>query len=120
MAICWFCHWGWPKPIADIFDRAEQELGSDYCLVSGPSHIVWEDENFEDDHIDYCLGLVDERRDSLLLDGWTEQELEIVKMSLRELKGVPAHLRTEPEGYEDDDEHPEKYPPPEGLEMVKR
>jgi len=22
MGICWYCHWGWAKPVADIYDEA--------------------------------------------------------------------------------------------------
>ena len=45
---CWWCHWGWPKPIADIYDDCVERLGGDEGpLLWGPAHVVWADENWE-------------------------------------------------------------------------
>lgn len=29
MGICWYCYWGWPKPVADIFLAAKAALNGD-------------------------------------------------------------------------------------------
>jgi hypothetical protein len=48
MGICWFCYWGWPKPVADIYLKALAKLdGYDSPLHFGPAHIIWDDENFD-------------------------------------------------------------------------
>lgn len=111
MGICWFCHWGWPKPIADIYIRALHDLGGDdRPLHFGPAHVVWEDENF--DSAEWCLENFEE-----YAGGFSEKDLVVVRRSLEELTRLPLSIRREPEGY--DDEHPEMFPPPEGLAMVK-
>ena len=46
MGLCYYCHWGWPKPIADIYDKYLEIAGSS-AMHFGPAHVVWEDENFE-------------------------------------------------------------------------
>lgn len=122
MGICYWCHWGWPKPISDIFKKAEADIdalegpgnGSDR-LEYGPSHIVWSDENWEDSHIDHCL----EKCGMGEYLEWPLKIIDIVARSLRELKKLPLALRTTPDAYEDDDDNPQLYPPPAGQEMVK-
>lgn len=48
MSICWYCHWGWAKPVADIYEKAVDLLDGDSSpLEFGPAHVVWSDENFE-------------------------------------------------------------------------
>lgn len=113
MSICWYCYWGWPKIIADIYDHALSELDN-YSdpLHFGPAHIVWEDENF--DQAEWCLENFDKYK-----GGFTEKELTIVKQSLEELSKVPINLRDiVPDDY--DLEYPENFPPPKDVKMVKR
>lgn len=111
MGICWYCHWGWPKPVADIFLRAKAALGDDYWLDFGPGHIVWSDENF--DSANWCLEHFDEYS-----DGMDEHSKSVVRKSLEELKALAPELYdVEPEDY--DDENPQNYPPPAGAEMVR-
>jgi len=115
MGVCWYCYWGWPKPVADIYLKAVDKLdGDDSPLKFGPSHIVWEDENFEDHNIKYCLNHVDDSD----RERFTEYDLLIVRKSLLELLALPEAIRcVEPENY--DDEHPSLYPPADGTVMVK-
>lgn len=110
MGICWYCHWGWSKPVADIYLAALEKLGGDCTPLNfGPAHIVWEDENW--DSVDWSLENFDKYGGR-----FTSDELAVVRWSLEELKKIPLQEREiEPEDY--DDEHPEKYPPT--IETVK-
>ena len=113
MGICWYCYWGWAKPVAEIYKEALRKL-NDYesPLHYSASHIVWEDDNFGDHSITWCLEHFEEYKGD-----YTEQELEIVKWSLNELLKIPEDVRCpEPEDY--DDEHPELYPPKTEMEKV--
>jgi len=112
MGICWYCHWGWPKAIKDIYEKALEKLdGNDSPLHYGPAHIVWEDENF--DSAQWCLDNFDEYADDL-----SEEEKVVVRWSLEQLLLVPAHIiNSQPEDY--DDEHPENFPPPKDIEWEK-
>jgi hypothetical protein len=109
MGVCWFCHWGWAPEVARIYNNALKKLeaiGSDWMPLNFYiSHIVWEDENFEDSSIDFCLKTIEEKDHEC-----TQEVAEIVKESLLLLKKVPIEYREEPEDY--DDENPENYPPP--------
>ncbi len=112
MGICWYCYWGWSKPVAAIYKKALDALcGWEGPLHFGPSHLVWEDENFGS--AEWCLAHFDEyKRD------YTVAELTIVKQSLEDLAKLPLDIRcVEPEDYEG--EHPELFPPPIDIEMVK-
>ncbi len=110
--ICWYCHWGWPKAVADIYLKALADLdGCDTPLLYGPAHIVWGDENF--DSAEWCLEHFDDDTGDYTVD-----EMTIVRQSLLELKKLPEEvIDIEPDDY--DGEHPERYPPPSGIEMVK-
>ena len=98
--------------MADIYKKALTDLdGDESPLHYGPSHVVWADENFHS--AEWCLKNFDKYENDL-----TDVELTIVKRSLEELAELPMDVRcVEPEDY--DDEHPELYPPPIGIEMVK-
>lgn len=132
MGTCWWCHWGWPREIAEIYLRAEKDideailntateandwhtveepLSGEYALEYGPAHVVWSDENW--DLAESCLKDCD---DPLHAD-WFPPALEIVKRSLRELAALPEELKRTPKGY--DGEHPENYPPPPEWEMAR-
>jgi hypothetical protein len=112
MGICWYCYWGWPKKVYDIYAKAVDDLDCNTSsLHFGPSHIVWDDENF--DSAEWCLEHFNEYK-----NGYSNEELEIVKHSLEELAKLPLKERcVEPEDY--DDEHPELYPPPKDMVMIK-
>jgi hypothetical protein len=109
MPICWSCYWGWPRPVADIYKKAVKDLGGDSSpLHFGPSHIVWEDENF--DSAVWCL----ENFETYKGD-YTDGELAIVKRSLEELAVLPEAIRDiVPEGYDGKD--PALYPPSVEME----
>lgn len=112
MGICWYCHWGWAKPVADIYTAAVEKLGGDSDpLHFGPSHIVWDDENFHS--AEWCL-----EHFSDTASVYTDEALAVVRWSLEELAKLPLPVRcVEPEDY--DDEHPEQFPPSAGVEMVE-
>jgi hypothetical protein len=115
MSICWFCHWGWARRVVDIYKAAVEKLNdSSDALHWGPSHIVWEDENFDDDDIDFSLKACDEWTD---FDRFSKKEIEAVRESLLALKQVPIQFREPPKSY--DGEHPEKFPPPEYYEATE-
>jgi len=104
MGICWYCYWGWPKAIKDIYDKAIEKLdGDENPLHFGPSHIVWEDENF--DSAQWCLDNFDKHSDNL-----SDEDKAVVRWSLEQLLLPDNVINSEPEDY--DDEHPENYPPP--------
>jgi hypothetical protein len=108
MGICWYCHWGWPKAIRDIYDQALAKLdGCDSALNYGPAHIVWDDENF--DSAQWCLDNFDMYSKDL-----SEEEKRVVRWSLEQLLLLPKNvIDAQPEDY--DDEHPENYPPPKEI-----
>ncbi len=112
--ICWYCHWGWPKLVAEIYQRALKALdGQDSPLNYGPGHVVWADENFE--LAEVCLKEFENYSHQL---DYSEHELLIARQSLEELSKLPLSVKcVEPEDY--DGEHPELFPPAKGIEMVK-
>lgn len=112
MGICWYCHWGWPKKVMDIYQDALKKLdGDESPLHYGPSHIVWADENF--DSAEWCLEHFEDNESR-----FSEEDLKIVRESLGKLAKMPLKERcVEPEDY--DDENPSLYPPPEGVEMTR-
>ena len=113
--ICWYCHWGWPAQVIAIYDRGMDSVGES-AMHYGPAHIVWEDENFEQDHVESCLQHIE---DKSWTNDLTPAEIAGVKQSLEELLALPKHIReAQPEEY--DWEHPEKYPPALDLLMVHR
>ena len=112
MSICWYCYWGWAKPVYDIYQQAVEKLGGDNSpLVFGPSHIVWEDENW--DQVDWCLDHFNEFKND-----FSEEDLTVVRWSLEELAKLPLSQRDiEPEDY--DGENPDQYPPALGVITVR-
>jgi hypothetical protein len=115
---CWWCYWGWPEQISKIYDEAREKLyGDTIPLKFGPSHIVWEDENF--DSAEWCL-----ENFSTHAGNNTNAELEVIRWSLEELVKVPMRIRTLNAAYEaacdrGGDVAPEQFPPPEDVVMVK-
>lgn len=112
MGICWYCYWGWPKPVADIYLKALARLdGYESPLHFGPAHIVWDDENFGS--AQRCLDNFEKYTGYFM-----KEEMDIVRESLVELAALPESVYdVEPDDY--DDEHPELYPPAKGIVMVK-
>lgn len=122
MGICWYCHWGWSAPVAAIYERAGRDLrelaieaeerGFEpvdpfSAMHFGPAHIVWEDENFGRDSVQWCLDEFEHYRGEACE---RDDVAAIVRRSLEELLALPDHvLAPEPEDY--DDEHPERFPP---------
>lgn len=118
MASCWYCHWGWPKPVHDIYVKYRALLGDDYeALEEGPAHIVWGDENFEDFAIYHCLSLCKNPSRSQHF-GYSGAVLPLVTASLEELLTIPEEQRCiVPEGYDGVD--PSQFPPPKGVEVAR-
>lgn len=115
MGACYWCHWGWPKPIRDIYDDCVEKLGGDWELEWGPGHVVWGDENWDSRSIQWCLGHLDkyEGRD-------TGDNLTIVRESLERLLAVPDEFKAEPDGYDGDKHDPADFPPPKHWECDHR
>lgn len=112
--MCWYCYWGWSKPVADIYQKALEKL-DELQMQFGPGHIVWGDENFDDDSISFCLKLI---KDGYTNEFYTKEDIEIVRKSLEQLAAVPLSIRCpEPEDY--DDQNLQNFPPLPGIEMVK-
>ena len=94
MVSSWFCFWGWPRPVADIYVRAVRKLNGDsYALRYGPSKMVWEGGHFSQAKL--CLECWDVRS----WGGLTESELEVVRTSLEELTQVDPDLLVPPKDY---------------------
>ena len=115
--MCWYCYYGWPKPIADIYDKY-LPLAGHSVMHYGPAHIVWEDENFAREHVQWCLDHFEEYRHP---DG-TDTEHEALRSSLREMLALPDSVLEAGEAYmsADGDARIEDYPPPTGMEMIRR
>lgn len=112
MGICWYCHWGWAKSVAEIYIKAVEKLNGDSSsLHYGPAHLVWADENW--DRVDWCLDHFEENKGDN-----TNDELAIIKWSLEELAKIPIEQRKiEPENY--DGRYPENFPPAPDVEVMK-
>jgi len=114
MIICWYCYWGWPRAVRDLYDEAVRDLGGDdFALEFGPAHVVWADENFDTASIDGCL-----ERCAAGDARFTPAELAVVRHSLERLRELPEAVRC-PAPADYDGVHPENYPPPARMEMVK-
>ena len=113
MGICWYCHWGWPEQVAEIY-RLGVERSSYVSMHYGPGHVVWDDENFETVHINWFIENAQGNRGDL-----SDGELAVVIESLTALLAVPEDIRCcEPADY--DEENPDNYPPPGNLQMIKK
>jgi len=113
MGICWYCYWGWAKPVAEIYLATVEKLGgNDMGIFWGPSHTVWANENW--DYAEESLRRFNDHE----WENNTKKELEIIRWSLEELVKIPLKDREiEPEDY--DDEHPARYPPAKGVEVMR-
>jgi hypothetical protein len=107
----WYCR-RWPEPIRDVFLDAVRELealdGDEYPLLFGPGHIVWGDENFEEEHVRWCLSLYDPegwRRSGMpgpsfreFYERYSDHDLAVVRRSLERLLELPKEVwEREPE-----------------------
>jgi len=105
VGICWYCHWGWSKPVAEIYQKHAAVAGES-AMHYGAAHIVWDDENFEREHVQWCLDNFEKYK----RDDASDAENDAVRQSLIDLLALPdAVLAPCPDDY--DDEHPDKYPP---------
>lgn len=94
--MCWYCYWGLPKRVAEIYQRALNDLDGDSSpLEFGPGHIVWSDFNL--DSAEWCLEHFDEHRGDN-----SDADLEIVRRSLKELAAIPLEERCPEPGDTDD------------------
>jgi hypothetical protein len=112
MGVCYWCYWGWPKPIRDIYDDCVSRVGES-PLLYGPGHVVWADENWNS--AQWCLDHFDEH----VGDG-DEAELAVARESLERLVALPDEFKTEPNGFDADEHDPADFPPPEPWECEKR
>lgn len=113
--MCWYCIYGLPKPVADIWQEALNKLPFDEPLLYGPAHVVWSDNNFEDESIKFCLKECDRK-------GYWNYEpaaIAIVRESLEKLLLIPEEVRVPP-GAQAENDDGEPMPPPAGMVMVKK
>lgn len=80
----------WPRDVRAIYDDCMARIGAagESAMHFGPAHIVWEDDNFETEHVQWCLDNFDEYADDL-----TEAQKQIVRESLRRLLEIPESAR---------------------------
>lgn len=113
--MCWYCYWGWSKPVKEIYNKYA-EIAGESAMHYGPAHIVWEDENFEREHVQSCLDHTEWWADAMT--DYSIEELLAVKQSLLALLMLPDEiLAPAPSAYYDSNEDPSKFPPT--VEMVK-
>lgn len=121
--MCWYCYWGWPKQVADVYAEAERIVGES-AMEYGPAHVVWGDENFDDVNIESCIAdcrrllasgaLPDE--DGIFYNG--PETASVVLKSLVALRALPLKIRR-PRASWDSDKDVQDRPPPKGMVMVK-
>jgi hypothetical protein len=114
--ICWYCHWGWPKRIADIYAESIARLKTigetSEALSFSDAHVVWADENFHS--AEFCLEELDKNKNE-----YSQELYDILRWGLQELIKLPPELLDVwPEEYDSSDDKPEDYPPPANVEMV--
>lgn len=110
--ICWYCHWGWPKQVSDIYHEY-LKLTNEQAMHYGPAHIVWEDENFETNNVQWCI----DNYKKYPCD--TSKDTLLVVESLRKLLEIPEEIRCcVPNDY--DGENPKNYPPPSNIIMIRK
>ena len=109
--ICWHCYWGWPVPVMDIYKRSVAKLDGDWMALDyGPAHVVWADENFERNTVEWCL---ENCRTGKYCDGLTPWQVAVIAESLEALLALPDEIREScPLAYEESDQkNPELFPP---------
>jgi hypothetical protein len=111
--MCWYCHWGWSNPVADIYEKY-LPLAGEPAMHYGPAHIVWDDENFKRSLVQACLDDWDEWVQKYRDDenGYSLPELAYVKASLVDLLALDdAVLSPAPDdGWDNPAAHPPTVP----------
>ena len=102
--MCWYCYWGCSLEVQAIYDKHVAVAGES-AMDYGPAHIVWGDENYQRESVQWCLDRFDEYQ-----HGHGDAELAAVRASLVDLLALPDHI-LDPEREDYDGEHPENYPP---------
>ena len=143
MGICWYCHWGWAKPVRDIYDTYSLLVtDADTVLDYGIGHIVWADENFDTHNIEWCIkhaydlsDLPIKKEEHSSFNRMTGTDLMLSMQALKELLLIPEEIRDcIPEEYDRLSREydntpwekrgqmvlPEDYPPPKDIIMVKK
>ena len=112
--MCWYCHWGLPEPVANIYSQALNGLGGDdeRPLLYGPAHIVWHDYNLDTDSIDWCLANFEKYSSR-----FNASDMLVVKRSLEQLLEIPENERHLAPNDLDGDYA--SVPPPVDVVMVK-
>jgi len=73
----------WHEDVAKIYEEHVAVAGFD-AMHFGPAHIVWEDGNMEDHHIQWCLDHFDK-----YVRDFSDEEMAPVRRSLEQLLEVP-------------------------------
>lgn len=113
MGFCPFCYYGWPKPIVDIY-RKYAPIAGESAMHYGAAHIVWDDENFGREPIQWCLDNFEKYK----RDDCTDAENEAVRESLKELLLLSDDILN-PFANIDCDASPDTWAKPEGIEFVR-
>lgn len=121
--MCWYCHWGWAKPVATIYKEAVKRLnGDELPLEFGPAHIVWSDCNF--DRAEWCIERFDYYKAQYIEANFQEIppermkfEMDVVLWSLKELAKLPMDVRCIKPNMPDDADY-EDYPPTVESERI--
>lgn len=112
--MCWYCEWGLPKPVADIYTEALEKLGGyKHPLHYAAAHTVWDDYNFSDKSIQWCIDNFNKYRGD-----YTDSELRVVMWSLLKLLQIPENER-DIASFNNEGEELIDAPPPDGIKMVK-
>lgn len=116
--MCWYCYWGWPKQLADIYECYCDACDLDY----GIGHICWADCNFETHHVEWCLKETRPANWKERYGGRADQEWDDQRAALEELLAVPEEIRCPiPDDVDGDPSNdPESFPPPSHLVMSKK
>lgn len=95
----------WGVKTKAVYRVSLEAVGGDADVLDyGPAHVVWADDNFEDESIQFCLGECETRRQEWL-DKFGEAKLDAVRTSLELLLKIPEDERgDDPQDYGDDDQ----------------
>lgn len=95
-------------------------LAGESAMHYNIAHIVWDDENFERHHIEYCLNEATPHYDEDG-NGHSPAQVEWVRESLRELLKLPDSILVPRPDFDDspDEAVAQDYPPPPGMTMER-
>lgn len=83
----------WADSVKDIYRDSLRDLGGDCMpLDYGPGHIAWEDGNFSDDDVRFCLQECETNRDKWI-QRFGAPQLAIAQKALERLLDVPEEIR---------------------------